>query len=78
MKLSFALLAIIFIVIFMINSVFAVLAVDVSTLKSTATLSAKDFCYERVIIRGFFEVYGRNPGGAIDPNLLQNLQNYKF
>ncbi|RIB27827.1 Glycoside Hydrolase Family 25 protein [Gigaspora rosea] len=33
--------------------------------------------FERVIIRGYFEAYDRDPGGAIDSNFLRNYMNAK-
>ena len=62
----------------MINSVSAAFAVDCSALTSVAAFRcAKNDGYDRAIIRGYREAYGRNPGGAIDPNFLQSYRNAK-
>ena len=53
----------------------AVLAVDFSALTSVAALRCtKNQGFNRAIIRGYREAYGRNPGGMIDQNLLQNYK----
>src|SRR5436190_24344085 len=73
MKLSFFILSI---VISMTNSAFAVKAVDFSDLTSKyAFQCTKRNGYERIIIKGYFEAWGRNPGGSIDRNFLQNYKN---
>ena len=54
----------------------AVLAIDCSALTSVAAFRCtKDQGFKRVIIRGYREAYGRNPGGMIDQNFLQNYKN---
>jgi len=60
----------------MTNLAFAIKAVDVSDLTSKyAFQCTKRSGYERVIIKGYFEAWGRNPGGSIDRNFLQNYKN---
>ncbi|CAG8592941.1 39394_t:CDS:2 [Gigaspora margarita] len=66
------------VVISMINQAFSTLQVDVSALASEAAFKCtKNLGYSRAVIRGYFEAYGNNPGGAIDPNFLKNYQNAK-
>ena len=77
MKLFFTALVIVALVITMLSSsVFAVLTIDCSALTSVATFRCtRDQGFKRVIIRGYREAYGRNPGGMIDQNFLQNYKN---
>ncbi|RHZ86869.1 hypothetical protein Glove_43g96 [Diversispora epigaea] len=78
MKFIFTALAIFTIIVSMTNQAFARLAIDVSALTSVATFKCtKNLGYERAIIRGYREAYGRNPGGGIDPNFLKNYDNAK-
>ncbi|CAG8668033.1 14921_t:CDS:2, partial [Racocetra persica] len=56
----------------------AATAVDVSSLTTANSFKcAKNLGYSRVMIRGYFEAYGNNPGGAIDSNFLKNYENAK-
>ncbi|RHZ65918.1 hypothetical protein Glove_310g14 [Diversispora epigaea] len=78
MKFIFTALAIFTIIVSMTNQAFARLAIDVSALTSAATFKCtKNLGFERAIIRGYREAYGRNPGGGIDPNFLKNYNNAK-
>ncbi|CAG8667770.1 4970_t:CDS:2, partial [Cetraspora pellucida] len=63
----------------MTNHVFATtLSVDVSTLTSVAAFNCvKNLSHSSVTIRGYFEAYGNNPGGAIDSNFLKSYENAK-
>ncbi len=60
----------------MASSVFSDLAVDLSSLQTVETYKCiLRSGYKRVVIRGYIEAYGRNPGGAIDRNFVQNYKN---
>ncbi|RHZ83357.1 hypothetical protein Glove_97g5 [Diversispora epigaea] len=78
MKFIFTALAIVTIIVSMTNRAFARLGIDVSALTSETTFKCtKNLGYELVIIRGYREAYGRNPGGGIDPNFITNYNNAK-
>ncbi|CAG8606909.1 11635_t:CDS:2 [Gigaspora rosea] len=78
MKILFTAVSTFIVVISMINQAFCTLQVDVSALTSaTAFNCTKNLGYSRAVIRGYFEAYGLNPGGAIDPNFLKSYQNAK-
>ncbi|KAI8337269.1 glycoside hydrolase superfamily [Chlamydoabsidia padenii] len=52
--------------------------IDVSALTSTASFSClKNQGYSRAILRAYMEAWGNNPGGKVDPNLIQNYKNAK-
>ncbi|CAG8732115.1 17662_t:CDS:2, partial [Racocetra fulgida] len=62
----------------MISRAFAATAVDVSSLTTVNSFKcAKNLGYSHAMIRGYFEAYGNNPGGAIDSNFLKNYENAK-
>lgn len=52
--------------------------IDVSALTSASSFSCfKGKGYTRAVVRGYMEAWGNNPGGKVDPNLLQNYNNAK-
>ncbi|CAG8527999.1 25353_t:CDS:1, partial [Dentiscutata erythropus] len=78
MRFLFTALSTFIVVISIINQAFSTLQVDVSALTSvTAFNCAKNLGYSRAAIRGYFEAYGNNPGGAIDSNFLKSYENAK-
>jgi hypothetical protein len=60
-----------------IPSVFAVTAIDsaMTVVSLESYKCVKNFGYERVIIRGYFESYCGNPGGDIDNSFVQSYTN---